>query len=99
MNGKKSEYGNTLNTTTNSFFKAHDEQDIEEGNALRQMKRKEDNNNDEQPNKKVCKAEKFEAIKYSLGPNEEYKAIKKGQWMEGDTNEMKKAREKVQLKD
>ncbi|GKA40366.1 hypothetical protein Tco_0732959 [Tanacetum coccineum] len=33
------------------------------------------NSNDEKPNKRVCKAEKFEAIKYSLGPNEEYIAI------------------------
>ncbi|GJV29748.1 hypothetical protein Tco_1386196, partial [Tanacetum coccineum] len=31
--------------------------------------------NDEQPNERVCKAEKFEVIKYSLGPNEEYIAI------------------------
>ncbi|GJZ92955.1 hypothetical protein Tco_0665020 [Tanacetum coccineum] len=54
------------------FFKAHDKRDIEEGNELRQMKRKRDNKIDEQPNKRVCKAEKFEAIKYSLGPNEEY---------------------------
>ncbi|GKA01603.1 hypothetical protein Tco_0674268, partial [Tanacetum coccineum] len=49
---KKSDYGNPLNTSTDSFFKAHDEHDIEEGNALRQMKRKEDNKNDEQPNKR-----------------------------------------------
>ncbi|GKE04274.1 hypothetical protein Tco_1396292, partial [Tanacetum coccineum] len=35
-----------------------------------------DNKNDEQPNKRVCKSEKFEVIKYSLGPNEEYIAIK-----------------------
>ncbi|GJU28443.1 hypothetical protein Tco_1167064 [Tanacetum coccineum] len=35
------------------------------------------NSNDEQPNKRVCKAEKFEAIKYSLGPNEEYIAIRR----------------------
>ncbi|GKF34518.1 hypothetical protein Tco_0107718 [Tanacetum coccineum] len=26
---------------------------------------------DEQPNKRRCKAEKFEAIQYSLGPNED----------------------------
>ncbi|GKE34287.1 ATP-dependent RNA helicase DEAH11, chloroplastic-like protein, partial [Tanacetum coccineum] len=67
---KESDYGNPLNTATDSFFKAYDEHDIEEGNELRQMKRKEDNKNDEQPNKRVCKAEKFEAIKYSLAPNE-----------------------------
>ncbi|GJS25905.1 hypothetical protein Tco_0486525 [Tanacetum coccineum] len=37
---KESDYGNHLNTATDSFFKAHDEHDIEEGNELRQMKRK-----------------------------------------------------------
>ncbi|GKB94875.1 hypothetical protein Tco_0981012 [Tanacetum coccineum] len=74
---KKSDYGNPLNTATDSFFKAYDEHDIEEGNELRQMKRKEENKNDEQPNKRVCNAEKFEAIKYSLGPNEEYIAIRR----------------------
>ncbi|GJU70598.1 hypothetical protein Tco_1256857 [Tanacetum coccineum] len=84
---KKSDYGNPLNTATDSFFKAHDEHDIEEGNALRQMKRKEDNKNDEQPNKKVCKAEKFEAIKYSLGPNEEYKAIRRCEYNTWKRNE------------
>ncbi|GJZ61323.1 hypothetical protein Tco_0617460 [Tanacetum coccineum] len=66
-----------LNTATDSFFKAYDEHDIEEGNELRQMKRKKENKNDEQPNKRVCNAEKFEAIKYSLGPNEEYIAIRR----------------------
>ncbi|GKA00494.1 hypothetical protein Tco_0673044 [Tanacetum coccineum] len=74
---KKSDYGNPLNTATSSFFKAHDEHDIEEGNDLRQMKRKEDNKNDEQPNKRVCKAKKFKAMKYSLGPDEEYIAIRR----------------------
>ncbi|GKA37616.1 hypothetical protein Tco_0724181 [Tanacetum coccineum] len=74
---KKSDYGNPLNTATDSFFKAHDEYVIKEGNELRQMKCKEDNKNDEKPNKRVCKAKKFEAIKYSLGPNEEYIAIRR----------------------
>nr|GEY17120.1 hypothetical protein [Tanacetum cinerariifolium] len=74
---KKSDYGNRLSTATSSFFKAHDEHDIEEGNNLGQMKRKEDNKNDEQPNKRVCKAEKFEATKYSLGPIEVYIAIRR----------------------
>nr|GEX78396.1 hypothetical protein [Tanacetum cinerariifolium] len=74
---KESDYGNPFNTAIDSLFKAHDEHDIEEGNKLRQMKRKEDNKNDEQPNKRVCKAEKFEAIKYSLELNEEYIAIKR----------------------
>nr|GEZ49626.1 hypothetical protein [Tanacetum cinerariifolium] len=34
-----------------------------------------DNLNDERLNERMCKAEKFEVIKYSLGPNEEYIAI------------------------
>ncbi|GKE65123.1 hypothetical protein Tco_1519284 [Tanacetum coccineum] len=59
---KKSDYGNPLNTATDSFFKTHVEHDIEEGNELRQMKCKEDNKNDEHPNKRVCKAVKFKAI-------------------------------------
>ncbi|GKB83037.1 hypothetical protein Tco_0949932, partial [Tanacetum coccineum] len=49
---KKSDYGNPLNTATNSFFKAHDECHVEEGNELRQIKHKGDNKNDEQPNKR-----------------------------------------------
>ncbi|GKA50718.1 hypothetical protein Tco_0743791 [Tanacetum coccineum] len=50
------------------------------------MKRKEDNKNVEQPNKRVCKSERFEAIKYSLGPNEEY-IVKKGNIILGERNE------------
>ncbi|GJX33606.1 putative reverse transcriptase domain-containing protein [Tanacetum coccineum] len=44
-----------------------------------QTKRKYSNTSNsinEQPNKRRCKAEKFEAIQYSLGPNEEYIAIR-----------------------
>ncbi|GKE27944.1 hypothetical protein Tco_1443328 [Tanacetum coccineum] len=84
---KKSDYGNPLNTATDSFFKTHDEHDIEEGNELRQMKRKEDNKNDEHPNKRVCKAEKFKAIKYSIGPNEEYIAIRRCEYNAWKRNE------------
>ncbi|GKE52855.1 hypothetical protein Tco_1488011, partial [Tanacetum coccineum] len=84
---KKSDYGNPLNTATNSFSKAHDEHEIEEGNELRQMKRKENNKNDGQPNKRVCKAKKFEAVKYSLGPNEEYITIRKCEYKAWERNE------------
>ncbi|GKB36370.1 hypothetical protein Tco_0881312, partial [Tanacetum coccineum] len=84
---KKSDYGNPLNTTTDSFFKAHDEHDIEEGNDLRQMKRKGDNKNDEKPNKRVCKAEKFEAIKYLLGHNEEYIVVRRCEYNTCERNE------------
>ncbi|GJV92682.1 hypothetical protein Tco_1540495 [Tanacetum coccineum] len=86
---KESDYGNPFNTAIDSFFKAHDEHDIEEGKELRQMKRKEDNKNDEQPNKRVYKAEKFEAIKYSLGPNEEYIAIKRCEYNAWERNKDK----------
>ncbi|GJT68559.1 hypothetical protein Tco_1020039 [Tanacetum coccineum] len=55
---KESNYGNPLNTTTNSFFKAHDKRNIKEGNELRQMKRKGDNKNDEQPFKRDLAAKK-----------------------------------------
>ncbi|GJZ97372.1 hypothetical protein Tco_0669825 [Tanacetum coccineum] len=65
-----------------SFFKPY--LNIQEKNNIGdeqgQTKRKcsnTSNSNDEQPNKRVCKAEKFEAIKYSLGPNEEYIAIRR----------------------
>ncbi|GKB84141.1 hypothetical protein Tco_0956413, partial [Tanacetum coccineum] len=84
---KESDYGNPLNTATDSFFKDHYEHDIKEGNELRQMKCKEDNKNNEQPNKRVCKAEKFEAIKYSLGPNEEYIAIRRCEYNAWERNE------------
>ncbi|GKB24127.1 hypothetical protein Tco_0863528 [Tanacetum coccineum] len=99
---KKSDYGNPLNTAIDSFFKAYDEHDIEEGNKLRQMKRKEDNKNDEKPNKRVCKAEKFEAIKYSLGPNEEYISIRRYEYnaWEGNKDSMSRIyKENFQKKD
>ncbi|GJR00029.1 hypothetical protein Tco_0523013 [Tanacetum coccineum] len=73
--------------TSHSFFKAHDKHDIEEGNELRQMKHREDNKDDEQHNKRVCKDDKFEAIKYSLGPNEEYIAIRRCEYNTWERNE------------
>ncbi|GJY61258.1 hypothetical protein Tco_0461915 [Tanacetum coccineum] len=56
---RESDYGNPLNTATDSFFKAHEEHHIEEGNELRQKKRKEDTKNDEQPNKRDLAAKKL----------------------------------------
>ncbi|GJR13153.1 hypothetical protein Tco_0795805 [Tanacetum coccineum] len=71
------------NTTTNSFFKpylvTHGKSDTKKEDEQSQTKRKYSNTSnsiDEQPNKRRCKAEKFEAIQYSLGPNEEYIAIR-----------------------
>ncbi|GJU05329.1 hypothetical protein Tco_1121759 [Tanacetum coccineum] len=52
---KESDYGNPLNTVTDSFFKVHNEHDIKKGNELRQMKRKGNNKNDEQPNKRCAR--------------------------------------------
>ncbi|GKE56249.1 hypothetical protein Tco_1495434 [Tanacetum coccineum] len=70
------------NTTTNSFFKpcliTHGKNDTENEDEQSHTKRKYSNTSnsiDEQPNKRRCKAEMFEAIQYSLGPNEEYIAI------------------------
>ncbi|GJX46672.1 hypothetical protein Tco_0271862 [Tanacetum coccineum] len=73
---KESKYENPSNTATDSFFKAYDVHDIEKENGHGKIKRKENNNDAKQPNKRRCKAEKFEAIQYSIGPNEEYIAIR-----------------------
>ncbi|GJV28616.1 zf-CCHC domain-containing protein [Tanacetum coccineum] len=54
---------------------------------MSQMKRKDNKMNDEQPYKWICKAEKFEAIKYSLGHNKEYIAIKKCEYNAWERNE------------
>ncbi|GJT58721.1 hypothetical protein Tco_1002254 [Tanacetum coccineum] len=66
------------NNTTDSFFKPYlitrGKNDTEKEDEQSQTKRKYSNTSnpiDEQPNKRMYKAEKFEAIKYSLGPNEE----------------------------
>ncbi|GKA86477.1 hypothetical protein Tco_0808188 [Tanacetum coccineum] len=64
---EESDYGNHPNITTDSSFKPY-------LNAQENAP-KSDNQNNEQPSKRVCKAEKFEVIKYSLGPNEEYIVI------------------------
>ncbi|GJT83868.1 hypothetical protein Tco_1058210 [Tanacetum coccineum] len=64
------------NTAIDSFFKAYDVRNIEKENEQGQTNRKDINNDDKQPNKRRCKTEKFEAIKYSIGPNEEYIAIR-----------------------
>ncbi|GKE76570.1 hypothetical protein Tco_1542690 [Tanacetum coccineum] len=71
------------NTTTDSFFKpyliTHGKSYTEKEDEQSQTKRKYSNTSnsiDEQPNKRRCKAEKFEAIQYSLGPNEEYISIR-----------------------
>ncbi|GJY98048.1 hypothetical protein Tco_0514958 [Tanacetum coccineum] len=77
---EESNYGNPANASTNPFFKPYlkpqEQNNIKKRDELSQMKRKDNKMNDEQPYKRIYKAEKFEAIKYPLGPNEEYIAIK-----------------------
>ncbi|GKB60375.1 hypothetical protein Tco_0916561, partial [Tanacetum coccineum] len=65
---KESKYENPPNTPTDSFFKAYDIRDIEEEIRQGYMKHK----NDDSDNKQPRKTKKFKAVKYSLGPNEEY---------------------------
>ncbi|GKD97133.1 hypothetical protein Tco_1381030 [Tanacetum coccineum] len=74
---KESKYEYPPNTATDSFFKAYDIRDIEEENRQGQIKCKNNDKDDKKPNKKVCKTKKFEAIKYSLGPNKEYIAVRR----------------------
>ncbi|GJZ26292.1 hypothetical protein Tco_0570545 [Tanacetum coccineum] len=59
------------------FLSPYDVRNIEKENEQGQTKRKDNNNDDKQPNKRRCKAEKFEAIQYSIGPNEEYIAVRR----------------------
>ncbi|GKC79076.1 hypothetical protein Tco_1129850 [Tanacetum coccineum] len=69
---KESKYESPSNTATDLFFKVYDVRDIEKESGQGKMKRKDNDKDDKRPHKKICKTEKFEAIKYSLGPNEEY---------------------------
>ncbi|GJV73908.1 hypothetical protein Tco_1493903 [Tanacetum coccineum] len=98
---KESKYENPSNTTTDSFFKAYDVRDIEKENGRKQTKRKDNDKDNKKPNKRRCKAEKFEAIQYSIGPNKEYIAIrKKGQRLESDASPRNERNlKKIYLKD
>ncbi|GJV10607.1 hypothetical protein Tco_1352148 [Tanacetum coccineum] len=73
---KESKYENPPNTATVSFFKAYEAHDIEKQSQTKRKYSNTSNSINEQPNKKRCKVEKFEAIQYSLGPNEEYIVIR-----------------------
>ncbi|GJT74856.1 hypothetical protein Tco_1041581 [Tanacetum coccineum] len=82
------------NTTSDSFFipnlKTHKKSNTKKKEEQSQTKRKYNNTSsttDEQPNKRRCKAEKFEAIQYSLGPNEEYIAIRSYEYDIWERNE------------
>ncbi|GJR47513.1 hypothetical protein Tco_1315616 [Tanacetum coccineum] len=82
---KESKNQNPSNTDIDSFFKAYDVRNIEKENEQGQTKRKDINNDDKQPNERRCKAEKFEAIQYSIGPNKEYIVVRRPH--EGNINE------------
>ncbi|GKD60369.1 hypothetical protein Tco_1297878, partial [Tanacetum coccineum] len=78
------EFMSNNNITTNSFLKpcpvTRGKCDTEKEDEQSKTKRKYSNTSEsinEQPYKRMCKAEKFEAIQYSLGPNEEYIAIRR----------------------
>nr|GEX32222.1 hypothetical protein [Tanacetum cinerariifolium] len=92
---EESDYGNPPNTTTDSFFKPYlksqEKNDIEKEDEQSQKKLKGNKSdlevNNEHSDKRVCKFEKFEAIKYSLGPNKEYIAIKRCEYNDWERNE------------
>ncbi|GJS75804.1 hypothetical protein Tco_0725685 [Tanacetum coccineum] len=82
------------NTTTDSFFKpyliTHGKSDTKKKDEQSQTKRKYSNtcnSIDEQHNKRRCKAKKFEDIQYSVGPNEEYIAIRSYEYDIWERNE------------
>ncbi|GJU79530.1 hypothetical protein Tco_1281895 [Tanacetum coccineum] len=82
------------NTTTDLFFKpylvTYGKNDTKKEDEQSQTKRKYRNTSnsiDKKPNKRRCKAEKFEAIQYSLGPNEEYIAIRSYEYDIWERNE------------
>ncbi|GJW55090.1 hypothetical protein Tco_0099175 [Tanacetum coccineum] len=89
-------------TTTDSilepYLKTQEKNNTGKDDERRQMKRKckdanlEANNtsntlNNKRPNKRMCNAERFEAIKYSLGPNEEYISIRRCEYDTWERND------------
>ncbi|GJR56192.1 hypothetical protein Tco_1406713 [Tanacetum coccineum] len=61
--------------------------DIEKQSQTKRKYSNTSNSINEQPNKRRCKVEKFEAIQYSLGPNEEYIAIRSYEYDISERNE------------
>nr|GEW97153.1 hypothetical protein [Tanacetum cinerariifolium] len=88
---EESNYGNPPNASTNSFFKPYlkpqEQNNTKNRDELSQMKHKDNKINDEQLYKRICKTEKFKAINYLLGPNEEYISIKKCEYDAWERNE------------
>ncbi|GKA32410.1 hypothetical protein Tco_0718777 [Tanacetum coccineum] len=87
MKGRNLNMKTQPDTATDSFFKSYDIRDIEENNGQGQLKCKDDNWNNKQPNKKVCKTEMFEAMKYSLGLNKEYIAVRRCEYNTWERND------------
>ncbi|GJR60703.1 hypothetical protein Tco_1502865 [Tanacetum coccineum] len=84
---KESKYENPSNIATDSFFKAYEVQGIEKESLTKCKYNNASNSINELPNKRRCKAEKFEVIQYSLGPNEEYIAIRSYEYDIWERNE------------
>ncbi|GKE45889.1 hypothetical protein Tco_1473173 [Tanacetum coccineum] len=84
---KESKYENPSNTVTDSFFKAYKVRDNEKQSQTKRKYSNTSNSINELPNKRRCKAEKFEAIQYSLRPNEEYIAIRSYEYDIWERNE------------
>ncbi|GKA34232.1 hypothetical protein Tco_0720661 [Tanacetum coccineum] len=84
---EESKYENQSNTATDSFFKAYEVRDTEKQSQTKRKYCNTSNSINEQPNKRRCKVEKFEAIQYSLGPNEEYIAIRSYEYDIWERNE------------
>ncbi|GJZ25922.1 hypothetical protein Tco_0570175 [Tanacetum coccineum] len=84
---KKSKYENPSNIDTDSFFKAYKVREIEKQSLTKRKYSNASNSINELPNKRRCKVEKFEAIQYSLGPNEEYIAIRSYEYDIWERNE------------
>ncbi|GJY11737.1 hypothetical protein Tco_0381046 [Tanacetum coccineum] len=82
------------NTTSDSFFKPYlktraksDTKKEDEQSHTKRIYTNTSSSIDEQPNKRRRKVEKFEAIQYSLGPNEEYIAIRSYEYDIWEINE------------
>nr|GEV24902.1 hypothetical protein [Tanacetum cinerariifolium] len=88
---KESDFENPSNIVINLFLKpclkTQKTNSIEKEDEQSQWKRKDNNMIDEQPSNRLCNAKKFEAIKYSLGPNEEYIAIRRCEYNAWERNE------------
>ncbi|GKE68064.1 hypothetical protein Tco_1526136, partial [Tanacetum coccineum] len=84
---KESKNENLSNTATDSFFKAYEVRDIGKQSQTKRKYSNTSNSINELPNIRRCKAENFEAIQYSLGPNEEYIAIRSYEYDIWERNE------------